>query len=365
MTIRDLKVGSRFGHPRHGAGTVTFIGSEYLGVAFDDHGDVLLRIATLAEAGSAPVGPLPAKPAAQRAQPWPDSTFVAEPSDAEHSMGSHWRPFVDDAADILRRLPEIVPRALVPACATASAAHPRPTPGDWPRGAELVWPWLERGLAVILRFEEEANRVVTLFPFFRGCGRHRLRLHQVRVWASALEAQITAGWGDGMVTFFDNGFVTGRAWYEAGRAYDFALAGVAYEAGPAERRELAVERHPDEVAWLNRRLEPGEAPHEASVTIVLDGMAMFLPVDEWDVDDYQFRAPVKSVVPFERWLGQDGWRVSATVMRFGEQDADLDILITRRAWTGTEPPQVGQDIEGRLWLQGRLTSPGPIDEPHD
>lgn len=35
----------------------------------------------------------------------------------------------------------------------------------------------------------------------------------------------------------------------------------------------------------------------------------------------------------------------------------LDILITRRAWTGEAPPQVGQDIEGRLWLQGYLWMP--------
>jgi hypothetical protein len=44
-------------------------------------------------------------------------------------------------------------------------------------------------------------------------------------------------------------------------------------------------------------------------------------------------------------------------MRFGDEDADLDILITRPAWTGDARPQVGQDIEGRLWLQGHLWMP--------
>lgn len=42
--------------------------------------------------------------------------------------------------------------------------------------------------------------------------------------------------------------------------------------------------------------------------------------------DYSFHAPVKSVEAFKDWLGQDGWRVRATVMSFGDQDADLDIL---------------------------------------
>lgn len=44
-------------------------------------------------------------------------------------------------------------------------------------------------------------------------------------------------------------------------------------------------------------------------------------------------------------------------MRFGDEDGDLDILITRRAWQGDAPPRVGQDIEGQLWLQGRLWMP--------
>jgi hypothetical protein len=62
---------------------------------------------------------------------------------------------------------------------------------------------------------------------------------------------------------------------------------------------------------------------------------------------------------------QSRWQVRATVMRFAldgvDQDADLDIHITTMAWTGSDAPQVGQDIEGRLWLQGYLWMPrGPI-----
>lgn len=69
-------------------------------------------------------------------------------------------------------------------------------------------------------------------------------------------------------------------------------------------------------------------------------------------DDYQLRAPIKQVTEFQDFLGQEGWRVRATVFRFGDEDADLDIVITRRAWSGDQPPHVGQDIEGTLWLQG-------------
>ena len=56
-------------------------------------------------------------------------------------------------------------------------------------------------------------------------------------------------------------------------------------------------------------------------------------------------------------LGQDAWLVRATVMRLSDylsEDVDLDILITPKAWRGSEPPRIGEDIQGRLWLQGRL-----------
>lgn len=36
------------------------------------------------------------------------------------------------------------------------------------------------------------------------------------------------------------------------------------------------------------------------------------------------------------------------------EDFDLAIVVTARAKDGEAPPEVGQNIEGRLWLQGYL-----------
>jgi hypothetical protein len=85
-------------------------------------------------------------------------------------------------------------------------------------------------------------------------------------------------------------------------------------------------------------------------------MAVFFDMPGCERDDYEFRGPVKSVKAAPEVLRQQGWIARVTVIRCGERDADLDILITRRAWKGDEPPEAGQDIEGTLWLQGRLWS---------
>ena len=186
---------------------------------------------------------------------------------------------------------------------------------------------------------------------------HRLTLREVRVWSGGLEGQIRASWGPAYVSFFDTRFVIDRAQYVADQDYDFFPAGIAYGAGPAAKHERQIEQNADVVAWMNRNLEEGEKPHERQVTIGTEGAALLMPLPEWDVDDYGFHGPVKSVSEFEDWLGQSGWRGRTTVMRDGDEDFDLDIDITARAWSGGAPPQVGADIEGNLWLQGHLWRP--------
>lgn len=354
MDARELIIGDRIEHSSQGAGTVTFVGVDHVSIAFDAGGEALIRRATLEQEVPTIEAPVEDR---RESLPWPESTFIPERDDARHFLGSHWEPFVEDSKEIMKRLPEMLPNALLQTGYGEDRKATRSAPNDWPKGFQLVWPLRERGLALILHVTEEANNLVSLFPFFATGSQHTLTLREVIVWEGGLEAQITASWGEGEVTFFDTQYPINRNWYETGKDYDFIFSGVAYNAGPAKRREFAIKRHPDEVAWLNQRLQAGEEPWEADCTVSLEGAAFFLPISEWDADDYSFRAPVKSVREFTDWLGQDGWRVRATVMRFGDEDADLDILITRRAWSGDGPPQVGQDIDGRLWLQGYLWMP--------
>ena len=291
------------------------------------------------------------------ALPWPYSVFVPERADAQHFMGSHWQPFVEDARQIIDRLPEIASNGL-PAPGLASAPTPgRSLPATWPTGFQLVWPSAAHGLALTLRADADANHVADLFPFFATGARQTFRLREVIVWKGRMAAQIRAEWNGAEVTFFDTRFVLDRSRYDADREYDFSLCGIAYAAGPAATRVVRLPAA--HVAALNPHLQAGELRHAVDGVMHFDGAAIFLPIESWDIDDHEFRAPVKSVTPFEGWLGQDGWQLRATVMRVGDddRDLDLDILVTRRAWSGDAPPQVGQDIRGRLWLQGSLAPP--------
>jgi hypothetical protein len=193
-----------------------------------------------------------------------------------------------------------------------------------------------------------------MFPFYPGGTSHTLTLLDVSVWDNGVEAQICASLGDPDITFYDAHYLLNRGWYERGREYEFILTGIAYNAGPAQTTEMPYTPNPDQIAWeAVLAQERGEEPRETPATIRLDGAAFFLAISEWDVDDYSFRGPVQDVKPFADFLGQNGWLVTATIFHL-EEDVNLNIVITNQAWQGDAPPQIGMDIEGRLWLQGYL-----------
>lgn len=285
---------------------------------------------------------------------------MAEPPDTKHYLGSHWIPFVEDAKEIFERLPAILEGAVVQQGYSSTDTQAGPMPAEWPEGYQMAWPRSPtHALSVIVAVKDGQHVFASMFPLFDEGSQHTVNLRQVRVWDGGLEAQIKGSVGPADIEFFDTRFVIDRAQYVAGQDYEFILAGIAYVAGPAEKHEWQIERHPDVVAWINRDFAPGEKPHERQVTANMDEAAVFLPICEWDIDDYSFHGPVKSVIGFEDWLGQSGWCVRTIVMRDGDEDIDLAIVITARAWTGDAPPQVGQNIEGNLWLQRHLGQPLP------
>lgn len=234
-------------------------------------------------------------------------------------------------------------------------------PAAWPTGVALCWPDVHAGAIAVLRTHEGRNELVALFPYFERGTQVRLRLNAVRVMQSGVTAQIEARWGEAAIAFHDAAFLANRGWCTAGAAFDFILVGIAYAAGPAKVMRLPFRPPPDQLAWQALLAETQGEAAPAPTELCLEGMAMLLPIDDWDRDDYSFRGSVKAVEEVSGGLlDQPTWRLVVTVLRDladGESDMDLAILITRRVWEGDQPPAVGMEIEGNLWLQGRLWMP--------
>ena len=282
---------------------------------------------------------------------WSDGTFVWEDEDQEHYCGSHWDPFFDSPDEIFGSVPEIIPISVPLKSFGDTYAGPHDIPTSWTMGGYLCWPNGNRGLVATLRATEDDTELMNVSPFAGAGMQVGIEIKKVHVWASGAEAQIEGIWGESPVSFFDLTFLRNRAWYEAGKRREFILAGIAYEAGAPKVDTLALAPDSQLAIWQRTH---GDLAEGQDAYIGLEGSSIFLPIVDWDRDDYQFRGPVRDVAAFDDWLGQSGWRVRVGVMQFGDESADLDVFVTERAWNDGVPPRVGQDIEGSLWLQGRL-----------
>lgn len=292
-----------------------------------------------------------------RQKHWLKSTFFNESEDKEHYMGSHWEAFTENKAEIFKRLPVYVECSVIQDGYGTMYPGPMPAPNAWDKCFQMVYPNQSHGLSTVLEITPTGNLIKSVFPFYSYGSQIDLKIERVDVWQSGVEAQITASWGDASVSFFDTRFIHNRAWYMADNSYDFVLTGIAYSSRPANISPIKITRPPALIARLKELLGEDNAPDESESELHFDGAAMFSPIPEWDIDDYKFHAPIKSVKPIDDFLDQKGWLVVATVMRgigLEQYDADLKIVITEHAWQGEKAPQIGQDIEGTLWLQGYL-----------
>ncbi|WP_282754074.1 hypothetical protein [Desulfuromonas thiophila] len=353
-------IGRKIVHPEYGEAIVRFVGEERIGLEFPDGQQALFKKDDLNKS------PLDYDMAAAEGKtdiPWPQSTFIPDGEEEEHSPGAHWQPFVDDTGEILAKLPEYLKSAREKNALGLLLKPERALPEDWTKGFALAWPSVQEGLAISIRIAAGVHEIVSVFPFTRGGSQHQLTVKKVRVWEDGLTAQIDALFGNAVLTFFDTDFVANRGWYEAECSQEFLLTGLAYSARPAEIFEISVTHSPDEVAWFNQLLKSEERePLQEEETLSLRGMAMLLPTDDGDWDEYSFRGEVLQINPFSNFLGQNGWCVRVRVMRDMPDDLDLEIRITEKVWQGTQPLRVGDDIEGTLWLQGFLWSTEPTDD---
>ena len=285
---------------------------------------------------------------------WPEGTFVWECEEQEHYCGSHWDPFFDSPRDVLDALPDIIIPASVPLQTFGdTCTGPHDIPADWAMGGHLCWPNVHRGLVATLRMTENEIELTNICPFAGVGVQAGIEIEKVHVWTSGADAQIEGVWGETRISFFDLAFLGNRTWYETGQHRQFFLAGIAYEAKAPKVDKPVMASDSPLTHW--QRAHTGIAQGE-NAYIDLESSGMFRPIAGWDRDDYQFRGPVRSVAAFDGWLGQSGWKVRVAVAQLEDESAELDVFVTERAWRGGEPPCVGQDIEGSLWLQGRLWS---------
>lgn len=342
-------------HPEFGFGTILECDENgRLSVRFDRYGTkwLVLKYAQLRRVTAEEEGAVDAA-----SSDWLN-TFEFEES-GNHAFGARWEPFFDDAGEFVGRLPQILPEAKLRQGYGDFYPPSRVCPSHWPKVSYLAWPDIHQGVLLAIKINEQgASELVSLFPFWESGTEHTVTLDRVVVWPGGAEAQVECVIGDAEVTFFDALYAINRGWYVSGGEYQFVLTGIAYNSRVAKDEVFDISG--EKLGEILRKIEgiEGGAPDDPEISkIHTRGMAMLIPIPQWDADDYHFRGPIKAVREIEM-LGQPGWLVRATLLRAigDDREFDFDIVITRRVWESAAPPQPGQDIEGAMWLQGYLWS---------
>lgn len=278
----------------------------------------------------------------------------------------HWACFAD-ATNLARRLASATAQGSAQLqCYGSFYGAPFRLPETAPRSTGRVWPDQQAGVMVRLLHGHGGDvKLASVFPFFRKGVEHEIEIQRIVPWANEIEAQLEATVGIMSVKFFDIHYPEHRAFYEAGRRYQFILLGLAYALRPATNERI-VPKEPKVVKALRSLEADTGAPPSAAdqIEIATKDMAVLLPMPDGERDDYGFRGRVKTVAE-TAVFGQKLWSARVTVARVGEhfdQDFDLEIHATEVALDGNPPPLPGDDVKGSLWLQGYLWQPCEMAE---
>ena len=198
------------------------------------------------------------------------------------------------------------------------------------------------------------NELVTSFPYLPEGVAYRLVINEIKATSMPMEGVVAAGKDGFEFDFFDPSFYRNRFKYKVGETHEFSVAALAYSLHKAEAAGYDIDKGP--LVEIERQRLLKENPHAdvsavKSVWISLESAAICLPHPQYP-GECEFRGPVKTV----EWFKFDSMtfcRLLVTFTRPDDQDFDLFLYASANV-LGEYRPEVGDDVEGVVWLQGNL-----------
>ena len=264
--------------------------------------------------------------------------------------GDHWEAVVEDLSSFLKTHMDVRPGAeSLRVC----------TPSPYPRWSTVISTAIpQSGSLETLRIDGEGRQgadLVTAFPVARDGAPHRLKIGQVHPWKVGCEAIVEASTTFGATLgYFDVGHL--HPWNEVdeGDEVVVALAAFAYSLEPAPEQAFQVTQ--EETIRAMRSVELGV--ESAAITdlspieIRSNGMACLFPCKGGNPDEFEFQGPVESLDVLGAW-DETIYRMDITVMR-DEEPFTIPIYAAQHVLPEGYRPKVGDDVRGRIWMQGAV-----------
>lgn len=238
--------------------------------------------------------------------------------------------FYEDTDELFSTLTEIISSSQVAITyASANIGTLSALGKDEPNGYLLQWPGPEAGLTSIIHSTQagSCNSFVAVFPFINDGIKYPCRVLEIRLFANRLEAQLVVQAGEDenlSLTFYDTGYLSDRIVYQKDAVYQFVLRGFAY--------------------------------HLETLSVKTDGMYALFPREELGADHYEIHGSVSAVENLPKvMLKQNVWLLRVTIARTEDDEpVDMAICLTAKVLGKNRLPEVGEEVNALIWLQGHL-----------
>jgi hypothetical protein len=201
------------------------------------------------------------------------------------------------------------------------------------------------------------EELITAYPVARDGTSQPLTLHKARVWEGGCEAIVVASTCFGAsIAYFDTSFL--HPWNEWGPDEEVTvqLAAFAYSLAPAADQIIQITKEETiRAIRASQELAPEEVTDLTPIEVHTRGMACFFPLHGGNPDEFEFQGPVTGVDVLHAWE-RTFYRLDVTVMRdtSGAEDVpfSVPIYVAEENLPDGYHPRAGDEVKGRLWLQG-------------
>jgi hypothetical protein len=222
----------------------------------------------------------------------------------------------------------------------------------------LAWPSDEIGLMSFVRAGENrsSNEWKIAWPFYSGGVEHDLEITEIHHDVDVPEIRLYEGRiGSIKITAFDT-FCAGCSRLIG--VDDFLQTRLCGWASWLRRGATEPYRFmPEDVSSSLREAFRETFETEGALEIHTDKLVSLIPALSAPSPLYEIRSPVKVVREITSLPNMRAWMLTLAigqpdpVEQPGAQDIDIDLCVTEYAWRNAEPPQIGDPVEGVIWLQ--------------
>jgi len=184
------------------------------------------------------------------------------------------------------------------------------------------------------------GQLVSAYPEADGGHVWPVTVRELVPWANGVEGQIAGDCNGATVSFFDTRFYANGHKYRVGETYDFQMGALAYTLGPALDKEAL--------------LDDG-----TGAKVSFRGACAYMPAslgnEDADIDDLWFHSPLGGKVEADQLADRRMSVYPITIAIPQGFEMNLDLYAADHAvLPSLADRKPGDDLEGFLWLQGRL-----------